>query len=59
MELEYLCSLANQWKKEIRIGQLDQRDAWENLTTRVLKILEYPLLLTTFTNKEIYSTTAF
>ncbi len=51
-EYDYLVSVASEWRDEVKTSHLDQKDAWDNLTLRVMKSLEYPLLVTTFSYEE-------
>jgi hypothetical protein len=51
-QLNYLRSVAEEWGDKARTGHLPRPAAWLNLTTSVLKTLQYPLPATTFTEKE-------
>ncbi len=51
-EKYHLRQVAGWWKEEIRTGYLDTRDAWRDLTTHIMKTLEYPLLAKTFITVE-------
>jgi hypothetical protein len=51
-EFKYLRSVAEEWRDKARTGHLSRPAAWLNLTTTVLKTLQYPLAATTFTEKQ-------
>ena len=44
--------IAEQWHKKERVGHLNRIDAWLVLNTTVMKSLEYPLLVTNFSQAE-------
>jgi hypothetical protein len=51
-EFNYLRSVAEEWWDKARAGHLSRSAAWLNLTTTVLKTLQYPLAATKFTEKQ-------
>jgi Reverse transcriptase (RNA-dependent DNA polymerase) len=52
-ELEYLKSKSEQWAEHVRSGGVSRREAWYLLNAVIMKTIEYPLLATTFSKKEL------
>ncbi len=48
----YLQDLGKWWKEEVWTGKLNWKDAWNKLTSRVLKLIQYPLPVTKFSQDE-------
>ena len=51
-EKEYLRSKAETWAAALRSRRLRKNDAWYCLTATIMKTIEYPLVVTTFTPQE-------
>jgi hypothetical protein len=50
--INYLRSVAEEWRNKARTGHLPRPAAWLSFTTTVLKTLQYPLPVTTFTERQ-------
>ncbi len=51
-DFDYLIGVASAWRDKVKTGHLDCKDARDDLTLRVMKTLEYPLPVTTFSYEE-------
>jgi hypothetical protein len=51
-EKQYLRDCATAWADHIRTGKLPRGLSWQALLTTIMKKLEYPVLVTTFSRKE-------
>lgn len=45
-QAEYLTTRARQWADEVKSGQLPRTLVWQDMTTTIMKTLEYPLVAT-------------
>jgi Reverse transcriptase (RNA-dependent DNA polymerase) len=52
-ELEYLITKGTRWADQVRSGGLNRAEAWYMLTSVVMKTIEFPLLATTFSKKQL------
>lgn len=52
-EVEYLESKAIEWAEAVRTKKLSKREAWHCLNSTIMKTIEYPLVATTFSRKQI------
>jgi len=55
VEFEHLSQIANKWFTMMKAGWLTHEAAAFSLRNVVLKQLEYPLVMTTFTEKECHA----
>ena len=51
-EYEFRLQQAKDWRDRLRAGHLDKHLSWLNLKTTIMKQLEYPLPVTTFTKQQ-------
>jgi len=49
---QFMTQMANSWADRIRTGYLPKHLVWQSLLTTIMKTLEYPLLATSFSEKQ-------
>lgn len=52
-ELDYLKEKSEQWAEHVRSGGVSRSEAWYLLNAVIMKTIEYPLLATTFSKKQL------
>ena len=50
---EALLNKAKEWAEQIRVGHLGREESWRALKTTIMKSIEYPLLSSTFSDKDL------